>query len=107
MVALDLAIFNDRQHRRVHWRIHVDPDDVLDLLGEGNQLLPIGLPKDNEDSLNHPPIWQNTTGVCIVRPRQCKVARQTGNCRDSPVAMDWTDRRAETACGPGTSADVE
>ena len=31
---LDLALLINRQHHRVHRRIHVEPDDVLDLLGE-------------------------------------------------------------------------
>ena len=32
---LDLTLFVDQQHHRVHRRVHVEPDDVLDLLGKG------------------------------------------------------------------------
>ena len=31
---LDLALLINRQHHRVHRRIHVEPDNVLDLLGK-------------------------------------------------------------------------
>ncbi len=35
---LDLALLVDRQHHRVGRGMHIETDDVLDLLGEGGSL---------------------------------------------------------------------
>jgi hypothetical protein len=54
---LDLALLVDRQHHRVGRRMHVEADDVLDLLGKGGIL----------GALEGAP----AVGLQLVRPPRC------------------------------------